>query len=124
MPEALVPDVLPGGGARCSLPATAMTVVGIAGVAGVVAVVSPGVIVGATKDVVTVEVEATPMVPPLIRRAPRAEAIVRSTGRPGATVDVAINGRATVVRGATAPMAPLIKSRKPEPTPSVLCAPR
>ena len=56
-------------GARCSLPA-AMAVVGIAGVAVVVADRSPIVIVGAKKDVVTVEVEAAPIVPPLIRRAP------------------------------------------------------
>ena len=47
-----------------------MAVVGIAGVAVVVAVATPGVIVGAPKYFVTVEVEAAPMVSPLIRRAP------------------------------------------------------
>ena len=46
-----------------------MTDVGIAGVAVEVAFTSPGVIVAAAKDVVPVEVEAAPMVPPLIRRA-------------------------------------------------------
>ena len=46
-----------------------MAVVGIAGVVVVIAVASPGVIMGATNDVIAVEIEATPMVPPLIRRA-------------------------------------------------------
>ena len=101
----------PGTGGRCSLPAAAMAVVGIAGVAVVVAFTSPGVIVGISKDVVPVEVEAAPMVPPLIRRAP-CEAMVCSTGRPGAAIDAAINGRAAVARGATAPMVPLLRSRK------------
>ena len=61
---------VPGAGARCSPPAVAMTVAGIADVVVAVAVASPHVIVGAAKDVVTVEVEAAPMVPPLVRRAP------------------------------------------------------
>ena len=47
-----------------------MAVVGIAGVVVVVVSASPGVIVGAAKYVVTVEVEAASMMPPLIRRAP------------------------------------------------------
>ena len=59
----------PGAGGKCSLPAAAMTGVGIAGVAVVVTFTSHGVIVSAAKDVVPVEVEAAPMVPPLIRRA-------------------------------------------------------
>ena len=60
----------PGTDGRCSLPAAAMAGVGFAGVAVVVAFTSPGVNVGAAKDAVPVEVEAAPMVPPLIRRAP------------------------------------------------------
>ena len=47
-----------------------MAVVGIAGVAVVVAVASPGAIVGAVKNVVTLGVEAALMVSPLIRRTP------------------------------------------------------
>lgn len=45
-----------------------MGVVGIAGVAIVVVVARPGVIVGAAKDVVAVEVEEVPIVLPLISR--------------------------------------------------------
>ena len=40
------------------------------GVAAVVAFTSPDVIVATAKDVVPVEVEDAPMVPPLIRRTP------------------------------------------------------
>ena len=49
-----------------------------------VAFTSPGVIVGAAKDVVPVKVEAASMVSSLIRRTPWAEAVVCSAGRPGA----------------------------------------
>ena len=90
-----------------------MAVVGIAGVAVVVADGSPGAIVGAVKDVVAVEVEAAPMVPPLIRRAPCAEDVVRSAGRPGAAVDVTINGCDAVGRGATSAMAHSRKVGRP-----------
>ena len=50
---------VPGTGARCSLPAAAMVVTGITGLVVAAAIASTGVIVGAAKDVVTVEVEAT-----------------------------------------------------------------
>ena len=75
---------------RCSYqmftPATAMAVVGIAGVAVAVAAASSGVVVGTAKDVVDMKVEAALIAQPLIRCAPRAEAVVRSNGRPGAAV--------------------------------------
>ena len=87
-----------------------MAVAGIAGVAVVVAVASTGVIVGAAKDAITVEVEAALMVPPMIRRVPSAEAAVCSAARPGTAVDVAIHGRATVARGATAPHGPVAET--------------
>ena len=61
-----------------------MAAVGVAGLAVVVAYTSPGVIVGAAKDVVSVEVEAAPVMPPLIRRPPCAEAVIWSAERPGA----------------------------------------
>ena len=81
-----------------------MAVTGIAGVAVAVAGGSPGVVVGAAKDVLTVKAKAAPMTPALIRCAPRAKAVACSTRRTDATVDVAMNGRATVARGVTAPM--------------------
>ena len=87
-----------------------MPVVGIAGVVVVAAVCSPGVVLGAVKDIVTVKVEATLIVPALIRRALKAQTVVRSAWRPDAVVDLAMNGSATVARGATAPMAPLLRS--------------
>ena len=46
-----------------------MTGVGIAGVVVVVAFTNSGVIVAPAKNIVPVEVEAAPIVPPLIRRA-------------------------------------------------------
>ena len=70
MSQALMPHVLvriPEAGATCPPSAAAIVVADIAGVAVVVAVASPGVIVGAAKDViaakdvVAVEVEAAPM---------------------------------------------------------------
>ena len=87
-------------------------VVGITGVVAVVMVTSTDVILGTAKAIVAVEVEAAPMVSSLIRRAPWAEAVVCSSGRPVATVDVAINGRAAFARGATAPIAPLLRRRE------------
>ena len=57
-----------------------MAVADTTGVAVPVAVVSLGVVVGAAKDVVAVKAEAAPMALPLIRRAPRAGAVVRSAG--------------------------------------------
>ena len=66
---------------ECSPPtAAALTVIGITGIA-VAVVVDSLAIVGGTTDVVPVKVEVAPMVPPLIRRAPRAEAAVRCAGR-------------------------------------------
>ena len=101
-----VPDV----GARCPPLATAMAVVGTAGVAVAVAIGNPGKFVGAAKkEVVIVKAEAALMSPPLIEPAPRAKAVVRSAGRPGAAVDVAINGNATIARGASAVMTPLLR---------------
>ena len=61
---------VPGGGAGCLLPAAAIAVGGIAGVPVVVAVATPGVIVGPMEDIAAVEVEAAPMVSPLIRPVP------------------------------------------------------
>ena len=89
-----------------------MTVSGIAGVVVVGAFGSPGVVVGAAKDVVTVKAKAAPMAPPLIRRAPKVQAIVQSAGRPGAAVRIAMNGRAAVAREVTTPMAPLLRHRE------------
>ena len=43
------------------------------------------------------------MVPPLIRRVPQAEAVVRSSERPDAAADVAMNGRVAVAREVNAP---------------------
>ena len=99
-------------------PTAAMAVADIADVAVVVVVV----VVDATKDVVTVKVEATHMTPSLIRLTPRDEAVVRSAGRPGATADVVINDPATAVRRVTAFMAPLV--RRQETYPVIVCVPR
>ena len=52
------------------------------------------------------------MTPPLIRRAPGAEPVARSAGRPGIAINVAMNDCAAVARGATAPIIPLLKSRE------------
>ena len=90
-------------------PAATMVVSDIAGEAVAVAVGNHGIIVGAAKDLVAVEAEASPMMPPLIRRAPRTEAVVGSTERPGAALDVAMNGRVGVARGVTAPIATLLR---------------
>ena len=86
-----------------------MTVAGIDGVTVAVAVGSPGVVVGAAKDIVAVKAEAATMAPRLIRHAPKAEAVVRSTGRPDSTVHIAMDGRAAVVRAATASIVPLLR---------------
>ena len=86
-----------GGWSEMFAPAAAMTVVGIACVA--VAVGSLGIVVGAAKEVVAVKVEAAPMAQPLIRRKQRAEVVICGAGRPGTTVDVAMNGRTAVARG-------------------------
>ena len=64
-------------------PAVAKAFADIAGVAVAVAVTRHGVVVGAAKAVVTVEVEAAPVVPLLIRQAPRAEAALLIARRPG-----------------------------------------
>ena len=89
-----------------------MAIAGIAGVAVAVEVASSAIVVGAAKNVVIVKVENASMALPLIRRAPRAEDVARITERPGATVDFATNGRAAVARGATALIAPLLRSRE------------
>lgn len=47
-------------------------------------------VVGVAKVEVTVKAEATPMAPPLIRYAPRAEAVARNAGGPGAAVNYVI----------------------------------
>ena len=57
-----------------------MALAGIAGVA--VEVGSLGVVVGATKYVVVVKGEVASMAPPLIKHAPRDEAVVRKAERP------------------------------------------
>ena len=101
-----------GAGSECSPSAAAMAVAGIAGVAIAVAVGSTNVVRGAAKYVVAVTAKATLMAPPLIRHAPRSEAAVSRTWRPGATVDVGINGRTAAARGLTAPVAPLLKRRE------------
>ena len=80
--QVLVPDVC-----------LAIVLAGIAGVAVAVAFGNLGVVVGTAKDVVTMKVEATLMTPPLVRRAPRAEAVSRSSERLGAAIDVALDGR-------------------------------
>ena len=77
-----------------------------------VAVSSTDIVVGVAENVVAVTAQAAPMVPQLIRRAPRAEVVVRSTGRPGAPIDAAFNGRAAVARGLTTTMAPLLRRRE------------
>ena len=59
------------------------------------------------KDVVTVKDEVTALAPSPIRRAPRAEAVVRRERRPTGAVDITMNGLAAVPRGSTAPMVPL-----------------
>ena len=92
--------------------AAAMAVAGIANVAVMVAVGSPGVVVSAAKDVLTVKAKVAPMPPHMIRRVSWAEAIVRSAGRPCAAIDVAMNGRATVAIEVNVPKAPLLRSRE------------
>ena len=78
---------VPGAGARCLPPIPATEVVSTTGVAVAVAVTvavaSLGVVVGSTKGVVAVNVEASPTVPPLIRRAPCAEAVQLYSVAPG-----------------------------------------
>ena len=70
--------------------AAAIAVAGIAGVAIAIAAGSPSVVVGDSKYAVAVKAKATPMAPPLIRRAPKSEAVVRSARRSGAVIDVAM----------------------------------
>ena len=89
-----------------------MAVDGLAGAAVAVAVGSPGEAMGTSKDVVAVKVKPTPMAPPLVRCAPRAKAVVRSAGRPGAAADIAMNSCATVTRGVTTSMVPHIRHRE------------
>ena len=48
--------------------------------------------------------------------------LVRRAGRPGAAVDVATNDHVTVSKGATTPMAPLLRSREVRTNPvGIVC---
>ena len=88
MLQTLVLDVCP--------PAAATVVSGITGLVVAVSVGSPGVVVGAAKNVVTVKAEAAPVAPTWTGGTPRAGDVVRSAERSGITVGVAMNDRSTV----------------------------
>ena len=78
----------------------------------VVVAVGSLVVMEAAKDGVAVNAEASLMALPLIRRELRANDVVRSAWRPCATVHVVTTGRGAIARGATAPMAPLLRRQK------------
>ena len=80
-----------------------MTVAGITGEV---------VVVGAAKYVVTVKVYTMPMALPLIRRVSLPQSTVQSAGRPCTAVDATMKDHDAVTRGATTPVAPLLRRRE------------
>ena len=100
---------------------SAMAAASIAGVAVAVAAGSLVEVVGTAKNVVAVKAKSTPTAPPLIRHAPRAEAVVRSAGKPSAGVDDIMNGCAAIAKEATNSIAPLPREATAEPI-EIVCS--